>query len=201
MTDILDKLDDEVLQELKECKKKKTCKGLTCRAFYFEPNRYTINKWREEGLYKKGIATRVIFVCESPGPGSNVVPENIDVKRCWGKENANPNSIWRLRRFRELRENYGLENCYITNVVKCGPKNGLTHSKHEIDHCSEFLKDELKIIKPKLIIAVGRKAEQILRKYHMELIEKLRCELIEVMHYSQGNPQRDWDEKLGRFKK
>jgi len=42
-----------VLRELKKCKKGKlrgqnwtTCKDLSCRAFYFEPNEDTIEKWR-----------------------------------------------------------------------------------------------------------------------------------------------------------
>lgn len=199
--DIFYQLYDEVLRKLKKCKKGKTCKGLTCRAFYFEPNRFTINKWREDGLYKKGIDRRVIFVCESPGPNSPPEDDDIDVKRCWGEENANPDSIWRLKRFHKLRESYGLENCYITNVVKCGPRKDKSHDMKEIINCSKFLEKEIEIIKPKLIIAVGRKAEKILRKYHMELIKSQGSELFEVMHYSIGNPQRDWDKKYKEIKK
>jgi hypothetical protein len=201
MMNIFDQLNDEVLQKLRKCKDKKTCEGLSCRGFYFEPNRKTIQKWQEEGLYKKGIDRRVIFVCESPGPGSYIDPEDIDVKRCWSEENANPRSKGRLKRFRKLRESYGFENCYITNVVKCGPRNGSYHSQEEIKECSKFLAKELEIIQPRIIIAVGRNAENILRKCHMELIKSQGCELIEVMHYSRGNPQRDWDKQNKKIKR
>ena len=148
MTDIFDRLNNEVLHDLRKCKKNKTCEGLTRRTFYFEPNEFTIKMWQEEGLYKKGIDGRALFVCESPGPKSAVKEEDITVKRCWGKENADPAVIWRLERFRKLRESYGLENCFMTNVVKCGPKKGKNHTHEETKNCSEFLDKEIKIIKP-----------------------------------------------------
>jgi hypothetical protein len=53
MTDIFDRLNKEVLPALRKCKGNKTCKDLTCRVFYFEPNKPTIEIWHREGLYKE----------------------------------------------------------------------------------------------------------------------------------------------------
>lgn len=198
MMDIFDRLNNEVLRDIKKCKKKKTCKDLTCRGYYFEPNNNTIKKWQSDGLYSKRIDWRAMLVCGSPGPSNPLDKDDAKVTRCWEIDHPDPKARWRLLRFLELRKTYGLENCYITNVVKCGVRKGTNHTDEEINNCSDFLRREIQLIKPKRIIAVGREAEQILRRYHQELIKSLGTKLIVVMHYSaRRNPFPDWDKKLG----
>jgi len=62
---------------------------------------------------------------------------------------------------------FKLANVYMTNLVKCGLNNaegqfkGLDHFKYEtIENCfSSFLKQEISILKPKIIFAMGSKVE------------------------------------------
>ena len=47
---------------------------------------------------------------------------------------------------------------FITNVVKCRPPNNRTPTLDEIKACSPYLDQQLKILKPKLVIALGNVA-------------------------------------------
>lgn len=47
---------------------------------------------------------------------------------------------------------------YITNSVKCRPKIGRAPKVVEIKKCSDFLKDEVKVIHPRLIVPMGNAA-------------------------------------------
>ena len=48
------------------------------------------------------------------------------------------------------------DDIYILNVLKCRPPDNRDPSKMEIEKCEPYLKEQLKIIKPKLIVALGR---------------------------------------------
>ena len=50
------------------------------------------------------------------------------------------------------------ETVYITNVVKCRPPENRNPEPHELTCCNAFLQRQIELIKPKLIIAVGRVA-------------------------------------------
>ncbi len=50
------------------------------------------------------------------------------------------------------------ESVYITNVVKCRPPENRNPDKHELDCCHAFLQRQIVLVKPKLIVAVGRVA-------------------------------------------
>jgi uracil-DNA glycosylase family 4 len=47
---------------------------------------------------------------------------------------------------------------YITNVVKCRPPNNRQPVAEERDACKQYLSDEIKIIKPKIICILGNTA-------------------------------------------
>ena len=47
---------------------------------------------------------------------------------------------------------------YITNVVKCRPPNNRVPKTSERDTCQEYLKQEISIIKPKIICILGNTA-------------------------------------------
>ncbi len=51
---------------------------------------------------------------------------------------------------------------YITNVIKHRPPNNRKPKKDEIEACSKFLLEEIKIVKPKVIIALGSTASKFL---------------------------------------
>ncbi len=57
-----------------------------------------------------------------------------------------------------LIESIGLrrEDVFITNVVKCRPPNNRDPLQDEVDTCWEYLEKQIKLIKPKLIVILGR---------------------------------------------
>ncbi len=50
------------------------------------------------------------------------------------------------------------DDVYITNIVKCRPPNNRVPTTNERDTCKEYLKQEIAIIKPKLICILGNTA-------------------------------------------
>lgn len=56
------------------------------------------------------------------------------------------------------------EEVYICNVVKCRPPQNRDPEADEIEACEPFLKKQLAIIKPKIIVGLGRYACQTLLK-------------------------------------
>jgi DNA polymerase len=47
------------------------------------------------------------------------------------------------------------EDVYIANVVKCRPPGNRTPEKDECDTCSPFLVQQIDVVKPKVIVALG----------------------------------------------
>jgi DNA polymerase len=47
---------------------------------------------------------------------------------------------------------------YISNSVKCRPKIGRSPKVHEIKECSDFLKEEISLLRPRLIVPMGNAA-------------------------------------------
>jgi DNA polymerase len=54
------------------------------------------------------------------------------------------------------------ENVYIANVLKCRPPANRDPQPEEVEKCTPFLKRQIALIQPKLIIAMGRFAAQTL---------------------------------------
>lgn len=59
--------------------------------------------------------------------------------------------------FDKILSNLGLQRneVYITNVVKCWPPGNRKPKKLEIETCKNYLIDEMNIVKPVLIVALG----------------------------------------------
>ena len=51
-------------------------------------------------------------------------------------------------------------NCYITNVIKCRPPQDREPSSEEKDACFSFLEAQIKVLKPKMLLCLGRIAAQ-----------------------------------------
>ena len=58
---------------------------------------------------------------------------------------------------------------YITNILKCRPPNNRDPHTDEVQACSQFLKAQIKLIQPKVILSVGRISAQNLLKDHSPL--------------------------------
>jgi len=54
------------------------------------------------------------------------------------------------------------ENVYIANVLKCRPPGNRNPEAHEVAQCSPYLLRQIALIRPKLIVAMGRFAAQTL---------------------------------------
>ncbi|MDD1608055.1 MAG: uracil-DNA glycosylase [Methylococcaceae bacterium] len=54
------------------------------------------------------------------------------------------------------------EEVFITNILKCRPPNNRDPHVDEIKHCKDYLQRQQQLIKPKIILAVGRIAAQTL---------------------------------------
>ena len=65
------------------------------------------------------------------------------------------------------------ENCYIANVVKCRPPNNREPAPDERAACMPFLREQIRILKPRAILCAGRTAAQALLET-TEGINKLR---------------------------
>ena len=48
------------------------------------------------------------------------------------------------------------ENCYIANVVKCRPPQNRDPLEVEQDACIEYLKNQIELVQPKIIVCLGR---------------------------------------------
>ncbi len=68
------------------------------------------------------------------------------------------------------------QDVYIANILKCRPPNNRDPKLEEVALCSQYLKRQIELIQPKLILAVGRIAAQRLLQTNNSL-SKLRGQL------------------------
>ncbi len=48
------------------------------------------------------------------------------------------------------------KNCYIANIVKCRPPQNRDPEPQEQDACMDYLRNQVALIKPKIIVCLGR---------------------------------------------
>lgn len=70
-------------------------------------------------------------------------------------------------------------NCHILNIVKCRPPMNRDPRPEEMAACSSFLEMQIHVLKPKMILAMGRIAAQALLKTTMP-IGRLRGNFYEI---------------------
>ena len=72
----------------------------------------------------------------------------------------------------------GRHNCYITNIVKCRPPKNRDPMQTEQDACIDFLRAQTKLLKPKIIVCLGRTAAmracQIAAKHEYLILSQFR---------------------------
>jgi DNA polymerase len=56
------------------------------------------------------------------------------------------------------------ENVYIANVIKCRPPGNRNPEPDEVARCEPYLQRQVQLVKPKIIVALGRFAAQSLLK-------------------------------------
>lgn len=75
------------------------------------------------------------------------------------------------------------DSVYICNVLKCRPPNNRNPLPHEVESCSGFLRAQIDIIAPRVLLAVGKFAAQTLAQSE-ESIGRLRGQI----HQYNGIP-------------
>lgn len=74
---------------------------------------------------------------------------------------------------------------FITNVVHCHPLNDAPSKQEWIDSCHHFLRDELAIVQPMLVIGLGGDAEDELKKLYRNG-QKLPWPFVQPRKYQPG---------------
>jgi DNA polymerase len=118
-----------IKQNVIECEKCDLCKTTT-------------NSVPGKGNFK----SNVIFVGEAPGRNED--------------KNGEPFIGVAGKKLSAALEEAGIsrEDVYITNIVKCRPPKNRVPTTTERDTCKEYLKQEISIIKPKIICILGNTA-------------------------------------------
>jgi len=186
----------ELFKQIRACKlDNDKCPNLgERRGYYFEPNQETASEWKAEGMFESGIDRRVVFVGESPGR-SGSAPQPGEVGQCFwdGKHDD---------RFCKVRWRHGFQNCYLTNTVKCGVRKGRRHAEDEINNCIHFLAEELKLIRPAVVVCIGRNAWLTVRAKAAEL--QLQGQPFYITHHSfrggESELLKRWDEEFKRLR-
>lgn len=92
------------------------------------------------------LKAELMFVGEAPGRD-----EDIQGRPFVGKAGQLLTKIINAMKFQR-------EDVYITNVVKCRPPDNRTPNGEEVEKCKGFLFEQLKLIRPKVIVALGKVA-------------------------------------------
>ena len=69
-----------------------------------------------------------------------------------------------LTKIIESTKTWKRQDVFICNVLKCRPPGNRTPQPEEVDQCLPYLVEQVRIIKPKLIMALGASAAQALLK-------------------------------------
>lgn len=120
---------EEIRKAAEGCKKCELCKGRT-------------NIVPGDGSFE----AEIMFVGEAPGKTED--------------EQGKPFVGAAGKILSSLLESIGLrrEDVYITNVVKCRPPMNRDPLPEEVACCSDYLSKEVEIIRPKIIVLLGRHA-------------------------------------------
>lgn len=86
------------------------------------------------------------------------------------------------------------KDVFISNLVHCHPPKNRTSSQHEIANCAHFLRDEIDLVQPKLVVCLGKDAQLGIRTM---VVKKDKFEVLNVRHpasyiYSGYRGIRDW---------
>lgn len=92
---------------------------------------------------------KIMFVGEGPGEQEDIKGEPFVGK-----------SGQLLDKYLSLIDLDRKENIYIANIVKCRPPMNRDPKPEEQDVCIEYLRQQVKLIKPKIIVCLGRIAAQ-----------------------------------------
>lgn len=118
---------EELKQEVELCKKCKLCNT------------------RQNVVFGVGnINTKVMFIGEGPGGDEDRLGEPFVGKA--GQLMDKAFDVVGIKR----------DEIYITNIIKCRPPHNRDPEKDEVSACMDYLRNQVIIIKPKIIVLLGR---------------------------------------------
>jgi DNA polymerase len=60
-------------------------------------------------------------------------------------------------------------DCFLSNAIHCHPEKNRTSTEEEKENCWAYLAEEISIVQPRIIVALGRDAEQAVQRYMGEM--------------------------------
>ncbi len=126
---------ESIIKEISECKK--------C----------PLHKYRKNVVPGEGpLNAEIMFIGEAPGASED--------------EQGRPFVGAAGKLLTELLEKNGIKrtSVYITNIIKCRPPGNRDPEEKEINACLPYLIKQISIIKPKIIVTLGRHAGRIIFK-------------------------------------
>jgi uracil-DNA glycosylase len=82
----------------------------------------------------------------------------------------------------------GAQGAYACNVVKCRPPQGQIPQSADLAQCAQYLQREIALVQPKIILAMGRFATQVLLAEHGALATQPLGKLRGTVYQYQGIP-------------
>lgn len=82
----------------------------------------------------------------------------------------------------------GAQGAYACNVVKCRPPQGQIPQAADLAQCAQYLQREIALVQPKIIVAMGRFATQVLLAEHGPLATQPLGKLRGTVYQYQGIP-------------
>jgi len=123
---------------------------------------------------------------------------------------------------RLLRENIkkmGLsaKEVYLTNLVKCNPKDRKGRNRNptskEIKNCRLFLEEEIQLVNPKIVVTLGVRATEVIlgekigsmKRYNARVLKNERGQIFPMFHpgfvvrgaYDRKNYEKDFQKLKG----
>ena len=77
---------------------------------------------------------------------------------------------------------------YVSNVVKCRPAHGQIPQATDLAQCGAYLQREIALVRPRVILSLGRFANQLLLAHLPALAEQPLGKLRGAVHHYQGIP-------------
>jgi len=95
-----------------------------------------------------------------------------------------------------------MDNVYITNIVKCRPPENRDPNEFEIEKCFPYLLEQIEIIKPNIVIGIGRISSEIIHPGYIQKIHHGRFfahdnfQFMGTYHPSAALRNSDFKEKM-----
>lgn len=171
-----DKVIDEIQENLKYLSSlgvefvQKVSPGMELRKEICNCQKCPLSRTRKKAVPGEGnLKADLMFVGEAPGRD-----EDIQGRPFVGRAGQLLTKIINAMKYKR-------EDVYITNIVKCRPPQNRVPRKEEIEKCKGYLFEQLEMISPKVIVALGKSAADFF--IHTDLgMTALRGDFYEFNH-------------------